>query len=318
MIRWVVYIFALAVLFYSPFVGSVDLDIAKIFQEKTMDATLFFSIRLPHLLLTFFAGFILALGGLVFQSIFRNDLMTPYTLGISSGAVLGAGIALRFGLSAAFLGISFVELFGFFGAFLSVVFILYLSRFLRGNNTSSLLLLGIALSLFYTASLMVLFYLGESIQNDILLRYSMGSLSIVGWNAPVLIMVFGVIFFIWVYLLRYELGFMSLSSEYARQKGVDVKKVTYGLLFLSSLVIGVLISITGPIGFVGLVVPHIVKKLFDIPLHQRLLQTVLFGGVFLVGCDMLSRILQTNSELPIGIVTSFIGAPFFVYLIVRK
>ena len=314
----VLYLFAFVVIVYAPFTGSVELRPVEILRSGSIASTLFFSVRLPHEVLTFFAGFILALGGLVFQNIFRNALMTPYTLGISSGAVFGAGVALRLGLGTAFFGISLVEIFGFFGAFFSVVLILYLARFLRHNDTVSLLLLGIALSLFYTSSLMVLFYLGDSVQNDILLRYSMGSLSVVGWESPLIVLFCAAVYMSMVYLYRYELEFMAISSEYAMQKGVSTKKVTYILLVVSSFAVGVLISITGPVGFVGLVVPHIVAKIYRCTLSYRLFVTAFFGGVFLVVCDMLSRILQTQSELPIGIVTAFVGAPFFIYLIVKK
>ncbi len=316
-IRFVVYLLGLAALVLSPFAGSVELSPAKLLEADSMQRVLFVSIRLPHTFLAFFSGFILALGGLVFQSLFRNNLVTPYTLGVSSGAVLGAGIALRLGMSGVLFGLSFVYLFGFLGAFLSVLLVLYLYGFLRQADTGTLLLLGIALSLFYTAALMVLFYLGDSLQNDMILRYSMGSLSVVGWEEPLKAGAVGLFFLFVVYILRYELGFMAVSQEMAHQRGVDVKRVTIWLLLASSLAVGVLISITGPIGFVGLVVPHMVQRLHRVGVHKRIFQTAFFGGVFLVVCDLVARLLQPQSELPIGIVTALVGVPFFIYLILR-
>jgi len=301
----------------SLFVGSVSIDITKIFEPESLDNKIFFELRLPHLIFTFFAGFILALGGSLFQTIFRNELTTPYTLGISSGAMLGAGIALKLGLVGVLVGISSIYIFGFLGALLSVILLLYLSRFLQRETTTSLLLLGIALSLFYSSALLILFYLGSPIQNDILLRYSMGSLSVVGWIEPTVVAIVATLFGIIAFLYRFELGLLALSSQMAQQKGVNVKRVERVLLLTTSLAIGVLISISGPIGFVGLVVPHMVAKIYVVSLHRRLIYNGLFGGVFLIFCDMVARTLQSQGELPIGIITTLVGVPFFIYLILK-
>jgi iron complex transport system permease protein len=302
----------------TPFVGGYKFDFSNILDKNSLDFKIFFDIRLPREIFTFFAGFILSLAGFIYQNIFRNKLVTPYTLGISSGAVLGAGIGIKLGVSFVFLGISAINLFGFLGAFLSVIVILFFAKYLKDTTTSALLLLGIALSFFYTSSLMIVFYLGDTIQNDMLLRFSMGSLSIVGWNEPLVVLVSAVIFFIVVYIYRYELNFIALSNQLAVLKGVEVKKVIYAVLLVSSFAIGVLISISGPIGFVGLVVPHIVSKIFQTSFKHRILLTSVFGGVFLLFCDTISRVIQTQNELPVGIVTAFIGALFFIYLILKR
>ena len=283
-----------------------------------MSANIFYSLRLPRELFALLSGAILALSGLLFQTLFRNALMTPYTLGISSGAVLGAGVAIKLGVGVIVFGVSGVTVFGFAGALLSVFLLIYLAQFLKSSQHESILLLGIALSLFYTSALMILFYLGSSIQNDILIRFTMGSLSIVGWKSPVLLSVVTLFLFIIMYFYRYELQLLSISNESAQLKGVDTKKVTLILLVVSSLAIGVLVSISGPIGFVGLVVPHMVAKLYPSTVEKRLLKTALFGGLFLVFCDTISRVLQTQSELPIGIITALIGGPFFIYLIIHR
>ena len=307
-----------AVLLVSPFMGAVDLNISDILHSDSLAAQIFYDIRLPRVIFTFFAGLILALSGLLFQTLFRNPLMTPYTLGISSGATLGAGIAIKLGLSSLLFGLAAVSLFGFLGAMLTIFLLLYLAQFLKGSQQTALLLLGIALSLFYTSALMLVFYLGNTIQNDMLIRFTMGSLSVIGWSSPLLISVVASLLLFAVYAYRFELQLLGVSQESAKLKGVASKKVTLTLLLIASFAIGLLVSICGPIGFVGLVVPHIVTKLYPQTVQKRIIKTALFGGFFLVLCDTLSRALPTQSELPIGIVTALIGGPFFIYLIISR
>ncbi len=318
MSKKLIWLFFILVTIIAPFVGSVDLHVNNIINFKGFEAQIFYDIRLPRVVYTFFAGSILGITGLVFQTLFRNALMTPYTLGISSGATLGAGIAIKLGLSSMLFGIAAVSLFGFLGAMFTIFLLLYLSRFLQSSQQISLLLLGIALSLFYSAALMIVFYLGTSIQNDMLIRFTMGSLSVIGWENPILLAVIGGFTTLIVYLYRFELQLLSLSNESAELKGVNSKKITLILLILSSFAIGILVSISGPIGFVGLIVPHMVSKLYPFTIQKRILTTSLFGGFFLLFCDTVTRIMPTQSELPIGIITALIGGPFFITLIIKR
>lgn len=312
---WLVLVFVMVL---SPFIGAVPLNITEILNATSLDSSIFFELRLPRVLFAFFAGLILGLAGLVFQTLFRNPLMTPYTLGISSGAVLGAGIAIKLGLSTLLFGIAAISVFGFLGAFFTVLLLLYLARFLATNQHQSLLLLGIALSLFYTSALMIVFYLGTPMQNDTLMRFTMGSLSVIGWSYPLSLALIGSLFLLTVFLYRFELQILNISESGAQLKGINTKRVTLILLLLSSLAIGVLVSISGPIGFIGLIVPHIVSRLYPLSVRRRILHTALFGGLFLLLCDTITRAIQTQSELPIGIVTALIGGPFFIYLIISR
>ena len=318
LIKIIVWTFFLGITLVSPFLGAVSLDITQLLNANSLDAQIFFDLRLPRLLFTLGAGATLALSGLLFQTLFRNALMTPYTLGISSGAVLGAGIAIKLGVSSLFFGIAAISLFGFLGALATVFLLLYLSQFLKSSQQESLLLLGIALSLFYTSALMVIFYLGSSIQNDMLIRFTMGSLSVIAWHSPILLSVTTLLLLGVSYIYRYDLQLLSISEESAKLKGVDSKKVTLILLILSSLCVGILVSISGPIGFVGLIIPHMVSKLYPLGVEKRIFKTALFGALFLVFCDTLARSIQTQSELPIGIITAIIGGPFFIYLIISR
>lgn len=318
MLRFGIWLSLFSVLILSPFMGALTLNISDILNPQSLSSNIFFELRLPRVLFAFTAGSILALSGLLFQTLFRNALMTPYTLGISSGAVLGAGIALKLGLGTLVFGIAAMSVFGFLGALMTVFLLLYLAQFLRSGHHESLLLLGIALSLFYTAALMVVFYLGSAMQNDILIRFTMGSLSIIGWQSPLFLSFVALLLLGGLYFYRFELQLLGISEHQAQLKGIDTKKVTLMLLLLSSLGIGTLVSISGPIGFVGLIVPHIVAKIYPSTMSRRILKTALFGGFFLVLCDTISRSVQTQSELPIGIITALIGGPFFIYLIISK
>lgn len=318
MIKILIWILLLISLAISPFIGAVSLNISEILELDSLSSQIFFDLRTPRVLFAFFAGVILSLSGLLFQTLFRNALMTPYTLGISSGAVLGAGIAIKLGLGSLVFGIAAISVFGFLGAILTVFLLVYLSQFLKSAQHESLLLLGIALSLFYTSSLMIIFYLGDAMQNDMLIRFTMGSLSVIGWQNPLLLGVIATLLLLSVYLYRFELELLSISDSGATLKGVNTKKVTLTLLIISSLGIGTLVSISGPIGFIGLIVPHIITKLHPATVKNRILKTALFGGFFLVLCDTITRSLMTQSELPIGIITALIGGPFFIYLIITK
>ena len=318
MIRIAVWSALVCVMFISSFVGAVDLNLREILDFNSLSFSIFYELRLPRVLFAFFAGSVLGLSGLLFQTLFRNALMTPYTLGISSGAVLGAGVAIKLGLSTLFFGIAAISLFGFIGAIFTVLLLLYLSRFLKSRQHESLLLLGIALSLFYTSALMIVFYLGSAMQNDMLIRFTMGSLSIIGWNYPLVLGVIAFTLYVSVFAYRFELQLLSVSEEQAQLKGINAKRVTLFLLAISSLGIGTLVSISGPIGFIGLIVPHIVTKLYPSTVQKRITKTAIFGGLFLVLCDTITRVIQTQSELPIGIVTAIIGAPFFIYLIISR
>ncbi len=317
MSRFFIWTILLSLFVTAPFIGSASLHVSDILHFDTLSSRIFFELRVPRVMFAFFAGVILSLSGLLFQSLFRNALMTPYTLGISSGAVLGAGLAIKLGMASLAFGIAAISMFGFFGAMLTIFLLITLAGFIRGEQSISLLLLGIALSLFYTSCLMIIFYLGDSMQNDMLLRFTMGSLSVVSWESPAFVGVASLVLFAVMYAYRFELQLISISDESARLKGVDTKHLTLILLVVSSVAIAILVSISGPIGFIGLIVPHIVAKLYPSSINRRILKTAFFGGFFLVFCDMLVRMMLTQSELPIGIVTSIIGGPFFIYLIIR-
>ena len=305
-------LFSLIILGSAPFFGQIPLTFSSILQYNSIEHQIFFDIRLPRLLLAFFVGGILALGGLIFQTVFRNPMSTPFTLGIASGATLFTAIAIVLGFSTA------SPLFSFFGAMLTVLILFGVTGKFKSNDSTSLLLVGIALSFFYAAALMVMFYISSMQESYEIMRFTMGSLDIVGFENIYILAFVSVFFLIVIYHYSYEIRLLLTSYEFAYLKGINVKKINYILLFTVSLAVGVAVSFTGPIGFVGLIIPHILKVIYKQSADRLIFPIFFYGGVFLVLCDLISRNIGTVTDMPIGVVTSFLGAPFFIYLIMSK
>ncbi len=296
----------------SPFFGQIEISLANILDLDKMDYQIFWDIRFPRTTLAFFVGGILALSGLIFQTIFRNPMSTPFTLGVASGATLFTAIGIVLGFA------SFISFFAFLGAMLTIVILFILSSRFQKSETSSLLLVGIALSFFYSAALMVLFFISDLQESYEIVRFTMGSLDIVGFDDVYIMALTGILLLVLILRYKYELKLLLTSYQFSQLKGINVKKVNYTLLLAVSIAVGVAVSITGPIGFVGLIVPHILKIIYKQSAEKLILPIFFYGGVFLVFCDMIARNLGTTSDIPIGVVTSFLGAPFFIYLIINK
>lgn len=317
MSKYLIWMALLILALTSPFVGIASLDIDSVLQAGSLSHRIFFDLRLPRILLAFMVGGSLALAGLLFQTLFRNALMTPFTLGVSGGAVLGAGIAIKLGLDIT-LGISAVSLFGFGGALFTIVLLILLSRYLLKARQESLLLLGIALSFFYSSALMVIFYLSSFTETATIMRFTMGSLSIVGYTNVIIISFASIFLLVLLWFKRFELQLLALSDEQAALKGIDTQRLSYFLLLITSIIIGILVSLTGPIGFIGLIVPHMIRRLYQRSVVSLILPVFVLGGLFLLACDTLARYFSTSSEIPIGVITALIGGPFFIYLILSR
>lgn len=310
-------VFIMIVLFLSSLVGKIELDFMKLLDNESIEYQIFTQIRLPRVMLAFLAGGVLALSGLLFQTLFRNPLTTPFTLGISSGATLGAASAIMIGVGGTFLGFSFVTLFGFLGA-LSTVFIIYFfSKKLPSSSDQRLILVGIALSFLYSSTLLVIYYLSDFQESYLILRFTMGSLLSVGFSDVLPLFVSALIVLFVALRYRHALKLFSISDEFAFLKGVDVERIMMMLFIVISLGVGILVSIVGPISFIGLIIPHIVKSVMKKSIEHTILPTFMVGGVFLLLCDTLARSLPTISEIPVGILTSLIGGVVFVWILLR-
>lgn len=310
--RYIPIVISMLIIFISPFFGQIDISIDNILDINKMDHQIFWEIRLPRTILAFAIGSILALSGLIFQTIFRNPMSTPFTLGVASGATLFTAIAIVLGFA------SYISLFAFIGAMLTIVLLFIIASRFDGVQTSSLLLVGIALSFFYSACLMVLFFVSNLQENYEIVRFTMGSLDIVGFSDVYMVVLASFFILVLVKYYQYPIKLLLTSYEFAMLKGVDIKKTNYILLLGVSIVVAICVSITGPIGFIGLIVPHIIKTMYKKSADKLIMPIFFYGGIFLVLCDMVARNTGSVSDIPIGVVTSFLGAPFFIYLIISR
>ena len=310
--KYLLVILSLFLLLAAPFFGQIDISLSQINTLASIDNKLFWDLRVPRVVVAFFAGGLLGLSGLVFQSLFRNPMSTPFTLGVASGATLGTAFAIVFSL------IPYIALFGFAGALMTVIILFTITSNLKAYETSSLLLVGIALSFFYSAALMILFYLSDQTQSYEIVRFTMGSLEVVGITSSVPIVIASLLLLLTTLKYKSEIKLLLTSYDNAFLKGMNVQRVNTILLVSVSIAIGVAVSITGPIGFVGLIIPHIIKIIYRKSADELLIPSFFYSGVFLVSCDLISRNLGTSSDVPIGVVTSFLGGPFFIYLLIRR
>jgi iron complex transport system permease protein len=302
----------------SAFVGKVPLHLSALLDLQSIDSTIFYQLRLPRVILAFLSGGILALSGLLFQTLFRNPLTTPFTLGISGGATLGAATAIIFGFHQSILGFSTISFFAFLGALLTVALIYFFSKKLTSTTDHRLILVGIALSFFFSSLLLILYYMSDYEESYLIMRFTMGTLDTVGYSTITpLILATGLILWVTKYFQK-ELQLLSISYEFAYLKGVNVDKTMLIMFIIISLSVGALVSITGPIGFVGLIIPHVIKLWVKQSVDKLYNKTFIAGGLFLVLCDTLSRALPTVSEVPVGILTSLIGGLVFIYILISK
>ncbi len=306
-------LFSLLILGAAPFVGGVMIDPTNI-----TDSEILYSLRIPRVLTTFLVGVILALGGVVFQALFRNPLATPFTLGVSSGAALGATIALRLGLTVSFLGLTMVSWVAFIGALFAVGLVFLLSKVGKQRGPSSMLLSGVAVN-FSLASLVMLIHYSSSMSGSFnILRWMMGRTEVVGYSTATLLLPFAGLLAVILVVLSRELDLMTVGDDFALTRGVALKSIRNLMLVSVSLATGIAVSLSGPIGFVGLMAPHICRLLVG-PGHRMLIPvTIFFGGSFLVACDTIARTVVAPTEIPVGVVTALVGSIFFLWLLIRR
>jgi len=307
----------------APLVGSTSIHLSRVFDRSlpfadNTDAQVFFVARLPRVLAAAIVGAGLALSGVVFQALLRNPLAAPDTLGISAGATLGAMLALTAHADFTLLGISVVPLTSFAGAIgsLLIVFALAMAK-RRGASSTVLLLSGIAISALLGAAGRFIQYLADVTDTFRTVQWLMGSLD-VGSYAPILasLLPFGIACAGFVTLPRI-LDLISLGESAAEARGVDVVRAERIALVSASLSTGAAVSLGGPVLFVGIIVPHIVRRIVGADHRLVLPASALFGAAFLIACDLVARTIIAPVEMPVGIITAIIGGPFFLWLLFR-
>lgn len=273
---------------------------------------IFWSLRVPRVMTAFIAGGGLAIAGLIFQALFRNDLASPYILGISSAGSLGSNIAIFLGLSHFFM-----TSFNFIFALLSVFIISLVSKVKKVFHPSTILLTGVAIGMISSSAIMFIQVFSSERDLMQMTRWLMGSLNIVGYDSLMIISPFIIISLMIVYFYSGELNLLSVDDEFSLSRGVNIEKTRKILFVIGSIITAPIVAEIGPIGFVGLVIPHIVKKYFERDHRKLLIISFFVGGAFLCLCDLLSRVVLANGIMPIGVVTSLIGAPIFLSILIR-
>jgi iron complex transport system permease protein len=315
---------ATAAVVFAPLVGSTPISLRRVFDPATafadnVDAQIFFIARLPRTLAGALVGAMLASAGVVFQGLLRNPLATPFTLGVSAGAALGAMLAITFGWSFAWLGIPAAPAAIFIGSLAAVGIVYALARARhQGLSTNVLLLAGVTMNAFFSALILFVQYFADFAQTYRILRWLMGDLDVSSYQPiltalPLVIVAFGA--FAW---LARPLNLLSLGPEGAETRGLNVVRAQRAAFISASLATGAAVSVGGPVGFIGIIVPHLVRLMVG-PDHRVVLPaSALFGAAFLVACDVLARTVMAPIELPVGVITALIGGPFFLWLLVGR
>ncbi|ODS39141.1 MAG: iron ABC transporter [Candidatus Altiarchaeales archaeon WOR_SM1_86-2] len=301
--------------------GSAGYSVSKVFDilmgnGAPNENKIIFDIRLPRIILAVLVGASLSISGVVLQALFRNPMADPYILGISSGAGLGASIAILFGISFTFIGFSGISAYAFFGGLAAILLVYNIAKIRGSTPTTTLLLSGIAVGAFFSACVGFLKYIsGEDLHKIVLWFFGHISES---WGDVMTITPYFLVGSITIYIFSRDLNVMLLGEEDAKHLGIDTELVKKIMLGCAAIITAAAVSVSGLIGFIGLVIPHITRILVG-PDHRILIPaSMLLGSVVLVLTDTFSRIIISPADVPVGIITALFGAPFFVYLLKKR
>ncbi len=320
MVSLVLFFFLIVAIFLGISIGSTGSGVTEtlqtLFDGKDTDAmryTIIWQVRFPRVLLAILVGATLSLGGLVFQALLRNPLAEPYILGISSGSGIGAIIGILAGLSR-FPGVSLTA---FAGSMATLLLLFIMSSGQSMLKKDTLLLSGVMVNAFCAALIMFLISITQDSRLHNIIFWLMGDLSTadlpqVGILACALIPCFVLLF-----CLSNAMNLFLIGKELAQTMGLNVKAATVTLLVVTSFMVSLTVSYCGPVGFVGLVMPHVLRLAFG-PDHRVLVPACIFGGgIYMVLCDVLARTLPDQGEMPAGVITAMIGVPLFIFLLKR-
>lgn len=318
------YIIAICILLMSMWlgisVGSVKVPMSTLWNIGADETTtnILWNIRMPRVLLAGLVGAALAIAGAGFQGLLKNPLADPYTLGVSSGASVGAVVTLFFNITTPILGLYTLSTFSMIGAMVSLIIVLAFAKLVdRTIKMETLILTGIIVSSFLSSVLSLMIALtGEELRQ--IINWLMGSVSMRGWPYVKMIWPFIFIGSLMLWFNRRELNAMLFGEERAKYLGVNVKRSKLMILLGGSILTGSAVAVSGTIGFIGLVVPHMTRLLFGADHRHLLPLSFINGASLLILCDLVARTIIAPTELPIGVITSFIGAPVFAYIFFRQ
>ncbi len=302
----------------SIFIGTYDVNpIKALASGDELAKTIYLKIRIPRILMASIAGGTLALAGAGLQALFRNSLASPFTLGVSGGASLGALLAIRIGLANGFLGFSAVSIFSFIFSIFTMLSVYSISKVRGVVATGRLLLAGVVVNFFYSAIILFLQFFSDLTQPLQTMRWIMGSLDIVGFDTvwkSLFLVIPGCLILI---SMTKDMNLFSLGDDVASSLGVDIDKMEKKIYFATSLAASAVISVTGPIGFVGLIIPHILRMILGVDNRIILPTSFVLGASFLTATDTISRTILSPIEIPVGIVTASCGGIFFLWLLMK-
>lgn len=271
-------------------------------------------LRLPRIVMSVVGGASLAVCGGVFQSVFRNPVCDPYILGVSSGASIGAAVAFVLGWDAFLFGITLPAL---TAALLTLLLIYGIAEFRGRHSTTTILLVGIAINFFISAIITLIMVVNQQEMHKIFF-WTMGSLSNVSWSEVAFLTPVALICTAILIYNSKALNIIQAGEETAMMSGVDTRKTTMAVLAVSSVLTAVVVAFCGSIGFIGLIVPHIVRIVFGSDNRRVFGYSLFFGAAFLLAADTLARTVAMPSELPVGSITAIAGSPYFIYLVLKK
>ena len=272
------------------------------------------NLRIPRVLLSLLAGGALSLCGAAFQTIFRNPICDPYILGISSGASLGAAIAIIAGLDAIMFGLTGMAL---VTALITLVLILAIASMGKRKSVETILLSGVAVNFLVSAAITLLMVLHQENMDEIIF-WTMGSFAAATWGEITGLFIVLAAVGCFLYFYSKELNIMQLGDETAQTTGVNTRKMTNWVLIISSILVAATVSCCGVIGFVGLIIPHIVRLLFGNETRTVFTFSLLYGAIFCLLADTFARTLAAPAELPVGSITALVGAPYFIFLLLTQ
>lgn len=280
------------------------------------DEQIIMQVRFPRVILAIIVGASLAIAGTGFQGILRNPLADPYTLGVSSGASVGAAVMIQFGLVGA-LGQWTVPLVAFITGITTLLFVLYLSRIGGKMSMETMILAGVVVDAFLGSFVQFMVSLSNDVVNPIL-YWLMGSISMKGWVYSQLLSPYLLLGFLVMLSYGRALNLFALGERQASHLGVSVERTKFIVLIVSTLLTAAAVSVSGVIGFVGLVVPHLVRLIVGPDYRIIIPIATIGGGIYVLWADTLARVILSPRDLQLGILTAFIGAPFFAYLLRKQ
>ncbi len=297
--------------------GAVLAEFLPVEEVSTFAQVVVLQLRLPRILMAIITGISLGVAGAVMQGVLRNPLVSPYTLGLSSGAACGAAIAIVLGVGVFGTGRYIIVINAFFFSLLTMAIVYGISR-MRGTSVETLILAGVAMGYLFSAVISLLKYVSGHEELREIVFWLMGGLYTARWE-NVIILIPAVLFFTML-LMRYswDLNAMSAGEEVASSLGINVNRVRIICLSLSAVLTASVIAFTGIIGFIGLVSPHVCRLLIGSDHRYLIPCSGLIGALVLLVSDTACRTMISPTEIPVGIVTSFIGVPFFLYLLVSR